>query len=133
MRKRLSVLLLFAAMISGVVAFAHASPGNPMIDPIVSIAPAQPTPSAPATTLRIDGTIEKYDASAGLLSLLTSSGKVQVPLASTARIRQGWHRIDAPTLERLAGHRAAIRYSETDGVKRVESIHVFGKDERVER
>ena len=55
---------------------------------------------------------------------------VQVPLAATARIRQGWHTIDPSKLQKLAGYRARIRYSESGGTKAVESIHVFGKNER---
>ncbi len=52
------------------------------------------------------GTIDKYDASTGILSLSTSNGTVQVPLAPTARIRQGWHKIDPSELEKLVGYRA---------------------------
>ena len=73
-----------------------------------------------------------------MLSLSTSSGTVQLPLASTARIGrdpigQGPQRIDASELQKLAGYRAVIRYSESDGKKTVESIRVFEKNERVER
>ena len=117
MRKGLSVLLMSAAVVSGAPAFAQADA-------------AQSGPSASATTLRMDGTIDKYDASAGILSLSTSNGTVQVPLAPTARIRQGWHTIDSSKLEKLAGYRAAIRYSESGGTKTVESVHVFAKNER---
>lgn len=81
----------------------------------------------------MDGTIDKYDASAGMLSLSTSNGTVQVPLAPSARIRRGWHTIDAGELEKLGGYRAAIRYSESGGRKLVESIHVFGRNERGNR
>lgn len=117
MRKGLSVLLMSAAVVSGAPAFAQADA-------------AQSGPSASATTLRMDGTIDKYDASAGILSLSTSNGTVQVPLAPTARIRQGWHTIDPSKLEKLAGYRARIRYAESGGTKAVESIHVFAKNER---
>jgi hypothetical protein len=113
------VLLLSAVVVSGVGAFA---PG-----PL-----AQSTPPA-STTLRMQGTIEKYDPSTRTLSISTPSATVQFPLASTARIRRGWHKIDASDLEHLSGYRAAVRYSEFLGNKTVESIHVFGKIERARR
>ena len=74
------------------------------------------------------GTIDKYDASTRILSLSTSNGTVQFPLASTARIRQGWHKLDPLELRKLVGYRAAIGYSESGGNKTVESVHVFGKE-----
>src|SRR5450759_3981405 len=132
MRKRLSVLLLSAAVVSGIGAFAQAPPGAGRIDGVASTDAAQSTPPA-STTLRMPGTIDKYDASTRMLSLSTSNGTVQFPLASTARIRQGWHKIDALELEKLGGYRAAIRYSESSGNRIVESVHVFGKNERIER
>jgi hypothetical protein len=118
MTNRLPVLLLLVTMAAGTRVFAQTPPP-----------PAPPV----STTLRVDGTIDKYDPSAGILSLSTPNGTVRIPLAITARIRQGWRRIDAQALENLAGHRAAIRYADTDGVKTVESVHVFGKSERGER
>jgi hypothetical protein len=113
MKPRLAVLLLCAAVLSGVGV-------------------AQSTPPA-STTLRVSGTIDKYDASTRILSLSTSNGTLQCPVASTARLRQGWHKIDALELQKLAGYRATVRYSESGGNKTVESVHVFGKNERVER
>ena len=129
MNKRLSVVLMCAVIVSGVESFAQA-PNGP--GPIASTEGEQPGPPL-STTLRMDGTIGKYDVSAALLSVSTSNGMVQLALSSGARIREGWHRIDAQALEKLTGYRAAIRYSEADGVKTVESIHVFGKHERSER
>ena len=116
--KRPFVLLLSVAVIPGVWAFAQG--------PAPSTAPV-------STTLRMRGTIEKYDPATRTLSISTSNATVQFPLASTARIRQGWHKIEASDLERLSGYRAAVRYSESRGNKTVESIHVFGKSERAGR
>ena len=67
-----------------------------------------------------------------MLSLSTPNGPVKIPVAARARIRQGTREIDASELEKLAGYRAIVRYAE-GGKKAVESIHVFGKNERVER
>ena len=114
MMKRLSVLLLTAALASSAWAFAQTPPI------------AQSAPRA-STTLRMRGTIEKYDPSTRTLSISTPTATVQFPLSSTARIRQGWHKIAATDLERLSGYHAAVRYSEFEGNRTVESIHVFGK------
>jgi hypothetical protein len=131
MRKRLSAVLLAACVNSGSSAFAQAPPRARLIE---SDAPADASQSASpgATTLRMGGTIDKYDASNRVLSLTTSTGTVQFPLASTARIGLGPiagspQRIDASELRKLSGFRAVIRYSESHGKKTVESIRVFEK------
>jgi hypothetical protein len=86
----------------------------------------QLTPIA-STTLRMNGTIEKFDASTGILSLSTSNGTVRFAVASAARIRQGWHKVEPLELQKLVGYRATVRYSESGGNKTVASVHVFGK------
>jgi hypothetical protein len=93
---------------------------------MTSIAAAQSL-RTPATTLRLRGTIEKCDASARRLSVTTSNGSVQFMLASTARIRQGGREIALSVLEQLAGYRVDVHYSESDGRKTAESVHVVGK------
>ena len=103
MRKRLSILLLLATVVAGI--------GS----------------SAQVTTLRMPGTIDKYDASTRTLFLSTSNGKVQFPVPPTARIRRSGQTIDASQLAKLSGYHAAVRYSESRGNKTVESVHVFGK------
>ena len=108
-----------ASVVSVIVAFAQ----GPL---------AQSTPSE-STTLTMRGTIEKYEPSTRTLSISTPNATVQFPLASTSRIRQGWHKIGASDLEKLSGYRAAVRYWESRGEKTVESIHVFGKIERTGR
>jgi hypothetical protein len=132
MSERLAVLLLSATVASGAGAFAQAPPGTGQIDKAVSIDRAQSTRLA-STTLRMRGTIDRYDASTRMLTLSTSNGLLKVPLASTARIRQGWQTIEPLELEKLVGHRAVIRYSESGGNKTVESIHVFGRGDRTAR
>ena len=132
MRKRASVLLLSAAMTSGCIgAVALAPPTAARIEGVASTDAAQSAP--PSTTLSLRGTIEKYEPSTRILSLSTSNGAVQFPLASATRIRQGLHKIDLSVLEKLSGYRAVVRYSESGGHKTVESVHVFGKSERMER
>jgi hypothetical protein len=104
------ILLLSASLVSSIWAFAQGTPDS--------------------TTLLMRGTIEKYDPSTRTLSISTPNATVQFPLASTARIRQGWHKIAVSDLEKLSGYRAAVRYFESRGNKTVESIHVFGKSEK---
>jgi hypothetical protein len=137
MRKRLLVVLLAAVIVSGSQTFAQALPGTGPIEPGVPTDAVQSASSA-STTLRMGGTIDKYDASTRVLSLSTLTGTVQLPLASTARI--GWgpigrgpQKIEASELQKLTGFRAVIRYSESNGKKTVESIRVFDKNGRVER
>lgn len=103
MRKRLAMLLLSATVAAG------------------------SGPSAQVTTLRVPGTIDKYDTSTRTLFLSTSNGKVQFPVPAAARIRRSGQTIDASQLAKLSGYRAAVRYSESGGNKTVESVHVFGK------
>jgi hypothetical protein len=107
MKKTLPVLLLLAMLAPGARVFGQAPPAS--------------------TTLRVRGTIDKYEASTRTLSLSTSSGTVQLPLATTTRISQGGHRVDALELQKLAGDHATVRYTESGGNKVVESVHVFGK------
>ena len=137
MRKRFSVVLLAAFVGSGSGLLAQGPPGMKLIEPNL-LTDAEQSASLGATTLRVGGTIDKYDASTRVLSLMTSTGTVQFPLASTARIGTGPigrspQRIDASELQKLSGFRAVIRYSEAHGKKTVESIRVFEKDGRVER
>jgi hypothetical protein len=83
--------------------------------------------SSSSTTLRVRGTIEKYEVATRILSVSTANGTLRFTLALTARIRQGWHAIDASLLETLTGYRVDVRYSESGGRKTVESVHVNGK------
>jgi DUF971 family protein len=80
-----------------------------------------------ATTLRVRGTIQKCDVSARRLSVTTPTGTVQFLLASSARIRQGGREIAVSVLEKLAGYRVDVHYSESDGQKTAQSVHVVGK------
>jgi type 1 fimbria pilin len=107
MEKSLTVLLLSAMLASGAGLFAQAPPAS--------------------TTLSVRGTIDTYDASSRTLALATASGTVRFPVASTTRISQGGHKVEALELQKLAGNHATVRYTESDGNKVVESVHVFGK------
>ena len=119
------VVPLLALMVAG----GGAAAGAARADDTTPAATAPPT----ATTLRMRGTIGKYDAATRTLSLMTADGTLQMHLAPGARINHGWRDVDESQLERLAGYRAAVRYSESGGNKMAESIHVFGKRERREQ
>jgi hypothetical protein len=115
MNKRIIVLVLSATAVSGV--------GWASQVPVSDTPPSAST----ATTLSVRGRIDKYDASTRTLSLSTANGTVQLSMTSTTRIRQGWHKVDAADLQKLAGDRATVRYTESGGNRIVESVHVFGK------
>jgi hypothetical protein len=126
MRRRLPILLLSATVVSDIGAAAQAPSDAGQIDGVRSTGAAQSGPLA-STTLRVPGTIDKYEMSTRVLSLSTANGEVQFLVPSAARIRRGGQTIDASELAKLSGYRAAVRYSETGGSKTVESVHVFGK------
>jgi hypothetical protein len=130
MRTRVPVLVLSAVVASCIGMFAQAPPVS-RTGGLGSTDQSEPTQNS--TTLRMPGTIDKYDASTRMLSLSTASGTVHFQIASTVRIRQGWHRINAPELAKMSGYRVAVRYSEADGNKTVESVHVFGKSQETKQ
>ena len=107
MKKRLTMLLLAATLVSGVSMSAQAPPA--------------------ATTLSVRGTIDNYDASSRTLSLSTSSGRVKFPVSPATRISQAGHKVEASELQKLVGDRATVRYTDSGGNRVVESVHVFGK------
>jgi hypothetical protein len=110
MKKQLVVFLLAALPLVAVEAFSQ--------------------PTHPATTLVMRGTIQKYDPSLKILTFSTSNGTMQFTMTPAARIRQGWNRIDASALERYSGFHAAVRYLESGAERTVESVHVFGRNQK---
>jgi hypothetical protein len=108
MNKRLTMLWLLATLASGVGMLAQVPPST-------------------STTLSVRGTIDNYDASSRTLSLSTSSGTVKFPVSSATRLSQAGHKIEAAELQKLAGDRATVRYTDSGGKKTVESVHVFEK------
>ena len=98
----------------------------------VEIGPGGPGPgSAQATppetlptTLRVHGTIEKYDPSTRVLSLTTPDGPAVFEITSVARIHQGWHTIQLFELERLTGFQATVRYADSAEGPKVQSVRI---------
>jgi len=83
-------------------------------------------------TLVLRGTIKNYDAASKILQLASATGTTQFTILPTVPVRQRWHRIDATTLAKYMGYRAAVRYSESGAEKTVQSVNIFGKDERAQ-
>jgi hypothetical protein len=131
MNTRIVVLLVSAAVGSSVGLFARSPAAIGQTDSGVPTITSQSTPPA-STTVSVRGTIDQYDPSSRMLSLATSNGTVhvQVPVASAARIRQGWHQVDPLELQKLAGYQATVRYRESGDSKTVESVHVFGNEKK---
>lgn len=127
MTRHLSALLLCAAVLSDGGLMARAQPVSPQANGRAPAATGGTPATPPATTLRMRGTIAAYDAARGTLSLSTTTGPVQFPLASTVRIRRAGHSVAATELKTLSGYHAAVRYSESGGHKTVESVNVFEK------
>jgi hypothetical protein len=121
-----AMLLLSAVALSSMGAFPqHALATGQGVGAVPTTATQSVAQSS--TTLSLRGIIEKYDAASRTLSLSTSSGAVQFSVASTTRIRRGWHKVEASELQNLAGDHATVRYTESSGNRIVESIHVFEK------
>jgi hypothetical protein len=123
MKKPLSALFLAAAVVSGVGACGTPPVVSAVVDGSASTAVAHA--SSDSTTLMLRGTIGRYDGSTRVLSLSTSSGTVQFPVPSAARIRLDGHAVATSELGNLHGYPAAVRYSESSGTKTVESVHVL--------
>lgn len=85
---------------------------------------AQVPPSS-STTLRVQGTIDRYTPATRTLSLSTARGTIRFFLAPTIRIRQGRRKLDAAELEQLTGHHVTVRYTQSGDRPIVESVHVF--------
>ena len=128
MKKQLGVVLFAGLPLVAVGAFNQTWAATGQIDSASSTAVARST--QPSTTLVMRGTIQKYDPSSKVLTLSTPDGTIQFTMTSAARIRQGWHSIEASALENYSGFHAAVRYSESGAEKTVESVHVFGRNQR---
>ena len=79
---------------------------------------------SPSTTLRMRGTVEKYDPSTRVLSLSTADGPMRFEIATVTRIHQGWRTIQARELERLTGFEATVRFSNVVGGVQVQSVRI---------
>ena len=121
-----TMLLLSAVAVSSMGAFAQHALAMGQ-GPGAVAATATQSDAQSSTTLSLRGIIEKYDAASRTLSLSTSSGAVRFSVASTTRIRRGWHKVDESELPNFAGDHATVRYTESSGNRIVESIHVFEK------
>jgi hypothetical protein len=126
MKQRSFVLFRLAVVVTGLAVFGSMAFADDRFHGAQSTDQSREAPD-PSTSLRMRGTIERFEASNRVLSLSTGGGTVRFPVAPGARVRQGRRKIDTQALEGLTGYRAAVRYSESAGTKTAESIHVFNK------
>jgi hypothetical protein len=128
MKKPFTFVLLIGVPIAALEVCAHAGTDTTRFDRVMSIESDQS--AQPSSTLVVRGTIKTYDPVSKTLQLSTSNGTMQFTIPAAVRVRQRWHSIETAALAKCSGFRAAIRYSESGAEKTVQSVHVFGKDER---
>jgi hypothetical protein len=128
MKKPLTFVLLIGVPIAALEVCAHAGTDTTRFERVMSIESDQS--AQPSSTLVVRGTIKTYDPVSKTLQLSTSNGTMQFTIPAAVRVRQRWHSIETAALAKCSGFRAAIRYSEYGAEKTVQSVHVFGKDER---
>jgi hypothetical protein len=123
----LLVLLLLCSVLESHDGLAQAVTGTDRMSKPGPTATVQP-PSSPqaAMPLRMRGTVKKFNATTGILSLSTANGTTEFKLAAETRIRQDWRPIEACDLEKLVGWHAVVHYREAPADRTVESVHVFG-------
>lgn len=73
------------------------------------------------------GKIVKFDPASKMLTLSTGSGEEQFTLAANARVREGSKSVTAADLEKMAGDRATVRYSESGGQRTAHSVTLAHK------
>src|SRR5262245_9368670 len=119
------LVMLLALPLAGpeVCARAVGSP-EPLARPTIS------DPDQSGSTLVVRGTIKAFDPVSKILLLTTTNGTLQFTIPSTVRIRQRWHSIDTSALPKYLGFRVAVRYLESGVERTVQSVNVFGKDDR---
>jgi hypothetical protein len=127
MNKRLAFVLLIGLPVAMPQVCAHANVGAARLDRAAAV---DDRSSQTASTLVVRGTIKSYDVTSRTLVLTTPSGSLPFTMPPAVRIRQRWHSIEISALGKYSGFRAAIRYSESGAEKTVQSVHIFGKDER---
>jgi hypothetical protein len=124
-KKQLMWVLLVGLPLAGPEVCARSNAGP---EPLLGrTALAEPDQSG---TLVARGTIKTFDPVTKVLLLSTTNGTMQFTIPSAVRIRQRWHSIETSALARYLGFRVAVRYSESGVERTVQSVHVFGKDER---
>ena len=123
----LLILFLLCSAIGPQDGLAQAVPDAGRASKAVPVATV-PSPSnaqAPMP-LRMRGTVKKFSATTGILSLSTPNGTAEFKLADETRIRQDSRTIEASDLEKLVGWHAVVHYREGSADRTVESVHVFG-------
>ena len=118
------VVLLVGLPLAGPEVCAHSSGRPEPLDRTTFVEADQ------SSTLVVRGTIKTFDPVSRVLLLSTTNGTMRFTIPATVRIRQRWHSIETSALPKYLGFRVAVRYSESGVERTVQSVHVFGKDER---
>lgn len=144
--KTLSVALLFASLVGAgagpsasgpqtasrrqTTSGPQTAPGNQTVpgSQTVPEAPAGPagptTPGASsATSLRLTGTLEGFDAKGKTIAVQTDAGTVRLALTSSTRIRQGRRSLDQSALDHMLESTVVVRYAESPSGKTAVSLH----------
>ena len=118
-----SVALVVAVAVCGILVWAQAPAAHR--DDWTRV--GQSAAPSGSTTLRMRGTVGKYDSSTRNLSIDTEDAVVDFQLPEDVHVRLNGHSIDTARLATLIGYRAVIRFSESTGAKAVRSVNLFGK------
>jgi hypothetical protein len=113
---------LVAALTSAAIIQAAIAPGSGQSPPRAGDGPVR------ATTVRVRGTIEHYDAPTRRLRVATPAGPAEFAIPATVHVIRRGTAIDANELDHLTGTGVMVRYHlDADGQVVVTSIHVFTK------
>lgn len=121
------VLALSSTMLTmAVFAAGQASPNTAAQKPASTTAKSKPAKSAAAThtTLVAAGKLAKFDATSNMLTVTTATGDATFMVAPTVKIQEGSKTLTTTALAAASGQHVRVVYSEKDGMKTVESVHV---------
>ena len=124
-RRALIAAALFAALGSWAVSPAPI-PEPAGIQPVR----AEELAATSATTVRVRGSIVRYDAATRRLRVSTATGPAEFSVPESAHVIRRGLALDVRELEHLAGSGVVVRYyPDTDGQVTVKSIHILVSSE----
>lgn len=101
-------------------------------EPVVSTPSSNPSPNpsstltsaTSSTSVRVTGTVYRYDSAAHHVVLRTSDGLQTIALTAATQIREGTHVLAAAQLGTRLGMRVIVRVREVTGRPEAVSVHV---------
>ena len=126
MPRFIRVLTLASTMLTlAAFASAQASTTPATKKPAATEMAKKPAKAAGAhTSLVAAGKLAKFDAASSMLTVTTASGDVMLTVAPTAKITEGTKTLAAADLSAASGKNVRVTYTDKDGTKTAESIHV---------